>query len=114
VINMNELYKRKHRYAPFWLMTILMMVIFVIAISAHARVLCGDRNKMISSLESNYQESRAGLGIVADGSIVELFTAKSGTWTVLITRPGGPTCVIGTGNDWEMQHNPLKPKGSRT
>ena len=43
--------------------------------------------------------------------MVELFTAETGTWTILITMPGGPTCVLGSGQSWEGQIAPEKVVG---
>ncbi len=66
---------------------------------------------MIGSLDRDYQESRSGLGLASNGSVVELYTAKTGTWTMLITKPGGRTCVIGSGESWEPQSAPEKVAG---
>ncbi len=35
--------------------------------------------------------------------VIELFTAESGSWTILITMPGGVTCMMGSGEGWEDQ-----------
>ncbi|MEM1289582.1 MAG: hypothetical protein AAGH60_14615 [Pseudomonadota bacterium] len=37
--------------------------------------------------------------------MVELLTADDGSWTIALTIPDGPTCVIGQGQGW--QHIPL-------
>lgn len=63
-------------------------------------MICGERSKMVNLLARKYQESLAGRG-VASGGVIELFTSAAGTWTVLITRPGAPTCVLGSGDGWE-------------
>lgn len=76
-----------------------------------AQMVCGDRSKMIGYLGWDYQESRSGLGLAASGAVVELYTAETGTWTMLITKPGGNTCMIGSGESWEIQHAPKKVAG---
>lgn len=105
--------KREKAHAPFWMTVALVAAIFVSAfVSAPAMAqTCGDRSKMIGFLDRDYQESRSGLGLATSGAVVELFTAKSGTWTMLITRPDGRTCVIGSGEGWENQVAPKKPSG---
>lgn len=79
-----------------------------VAAPAQAQMVCGDRSKMVGYLDRDYQESRSGLGLASNGAVVELYTAKTGTWTMLITKPGGNTCVIGSGESWETQ---LTPQG---
>ncbi len=78
---------------------------------AEAQMVCGDRGKMTGHLDKNYQESRSGLGLSTNGAVLELFTANTGTWTILLTRPGGPTCVLGSGEGWELQQMPVPAKG---
>jgi len=30
-------------------------------------------------------------------AIIEVFTSKSGTWTILLTRPDGASCIVSAG-----------------
>ncbi len=85
-----------------------MAALVAAAAPAAAQIACGDRSKMIGYLDRDYQESRSGLGLASNGAVVELYTAKTGTWTMLITKPGGKTCVIGSGESWEYQLAPEK------
>ncbi len=73
------------------------------ASTAFAQTACGDRVKFTTQLEKNYNERRSGLGLTSNGGVIELFTAESGSWTILITMPGGVTCIIGSGEGWEAQ-----------
>ena len=70
---------------------------------ALGQTVCGDRVKLIAQLEKSYNESRSGLGLASNGHVVELYTAVSGSWTILITMPGAATCVLGSGDGWEHQ-----------
>ncbi len=97
------------RHAPFCL-TVALVAAFFMTTPATAQT-CGDRSKMIGFLARDYQEARTGLGLASNGAVVELYTAKTGTWTMLITRPGGSTCVIGSGENWEIQSTPKKLAG---
>lgn len=93
------------------LLAIVAAVVLLGATPTSAQVKCGDRSKMIGYLDKDYQESRSGLGLASNGAVVELYTAKTGTWTMLITRPGGSTCVIGSGENWEIQSAPKRLAG---
>jgi hypothetical protein len=36
---------------------------------------------------------------------MEVFTSRTGTFTVIVTSPKGPSCVVATGSAWEGIHN---------
>lgn len=61
---------------------------------------CGQRTTIVEWLEKQFDEKRAGIGISLEGRLVEIFTSGSGSWTVLMTFPGGPTCLILSGENW--------------
>ena len=85
--------------------TFVACVAFVPA-SAKSQQVCGDRAKIIANLGSDYKESRSG-----SGTVIELFTADSGTWTMLMTAPDGRTCVMGSGEGWEQTQRPKPVAG---
>ena len=66
---------------------------------------CGDRGAIVSRLERTYAETRTGFGLTADGRLLELFASPSGSWTILITSPGGPTCMATSGDSWRVPAN---------
>ncbi len=90
------------------LLAIVAAVVMLGATPTSAQTVCGDRSKMVGYLDRDYKEARSGLGLASNGAVVELYTAKTGTWTMLITNPGGKTCVIGSGESWEYQLAPEK------
>ena len=63
--------------------------------------LCGDRTALMSQLKGKYSERPKSMGLAANGSVLEVLTAKSGTWTILLTNPQGITCMIAAGDNWE-------------
>ena len=79
--------------------------------SAKSQQICGDRAKIIAHLGSDYKEMRSGIGLAASGTVIELFTADSGSWTMLMTAPGGQTCVMGSGEGWEQTQRPKPVAG---
>ena len=93
------------------LLAIVAAVVMLGATPTSAQMVCGDRSKMIGYLDRDYQEARSGLGLASSGAVVELYTAKTGTWTMLITKPGDKTCMIGSGESWENQLAPEKVAG---
>ena len=72
-----------------------------IALPALAEQPCGPRARIIDHLESKYGEAPSGTGIGSATSVVEVWTsAKSGTWTILVTRANGMSCILASGQDW--------------
>lgn len=65
------------------------------------QMVCGERVEIVNALEAGHQEKRTAGGLSGNGGLVELFTGNSGTWTLLLTLPGGPTCLLGAGEAWE-------------
>ncbi len=69
--------------------------------SAFAQAVCGDRSNIVDQLSGRYKERPAAVGVVSNGSILEVLTSDKGTWTILITQPGGITCMMSSGDSWE-------------
>lgn len=68
---------------------------------AAAALLCGDRAAIVGRLAGEYGESPVASGIAADGRLVEIFAAPDGGWTILYTIPGGPSCLLAAGENWQ-------------
>ena len=67
---------------------------------------CASRAKAISELSSGYDEIPVAAGLTEQGQMVEVFTsARTSTWTILVTLPNGMSCVLAMGEGWES----LKP-----
>lgn len=71
------------------------------AAPAGAQALCGDRDEIVSRLETGYKESASALGIAGTGGVVELYTSEKGSWTLLLTQPNGVSCLLAAGESWE-------------
>ncbi len=62
---------------------------------------CGPRASILDTLSRDYQESPAAMGVASGGSVIEVFTARSGkTWTILLTHPDGNSCIVAAGEQW--------------
>jgi len=72
------------------------------AASAQQQMPCGDRDELLAQLRSQYKEAPTGFGMTPNGAIVELLTSEKGSWTLLLTLPGGTSCLIGSGEGWEL------------
>lgn len=64
---------------------------------------CGDHARIVERLATGYGRSRQSIGVGADGNVVEVFASdESGSWTITVTKPGGLTCLVASGEAFQM------------
>jgi hypothetical protein len=63
--------------------------------------LCGDRDQILERLEQTHEEKPQALGLSGDGGVIEVLVSPEGGWTMLITYPKRPTCVVAVGEAWQ-------------
>lgn len=69
-----------------------------------AQAVCGPRDEILSSLARQYSENPRELGLSDTGSVIELTTTRDGkTWTLLMTKPDGTTCIVAAGEGWQPE-----------
>lgn len=83
----------------------LIFATLVFAIAApsivQARTVCAERESMISQLKKQFGESERGVGLSGAEALVEIWSSeKTGTWTIVMTRPNGIACVMASGQSW--------------
>jgi hypothetical protein len=71
-------------------------------ISASAQSQCGPRQELVKNLGEKYKESPVGRGLTQPGQVLELFASQSGSWTMVVTTPNGTSCLIASGENWDM------------
>lgn len=79
----------------------LFLAIVATARAQPPRVPCGERAALLFHLLDGYSEKPVAMGLDARGRVLEVLAAPSGTWSLLVTRPGGPTCLVMSGEGWE-------------
>ncbi len=86
--------------------TILTISTAFIAFSAlpndsFAQAVCGDRSAFVKKLKNGYEEKPVSLGLASNGSVIEVFASKKGTFSIVVTQPGGISCVVAAGDSWQ-------------
>lgn len=61
---------------------------------------CAQRDAVLERLSATYHEEPVSLGVTATGSLLEVLASPEGSWTIIITVPGGPTCLVSSGEGW--------------
>lgn len=82
--------------------------------AAHAQSgpACGARAAVIETLAQQYGETRRGIGIAANNTVMEIFaSADTGSWTIAVTLPDGQTCLMASGQGYEAIAEDLPARG---
>ena len=70
---------------------------------AQAQANCHPRDLVVTRLAERYGESRQSIGLAANNTVVEVFASlDTGTWTITVTRPGGPACLVASGEGFQV------------
>ena len=79
----------------------LVASLLVLAGAAQAQQLCLPHEKAVGRLQRYHGESAKGLGLGNRGrSVLELFVSDTGSWTILVTRTNGLSCIAASGENW--------------
>ena len=71
---------------------------------------CVPRAEALDALTARYGETRRGIGLDSRGTVMEVFAAEGGGWTILVTRPDGISCMVASGTGYEDLSEHLPPQ----
>jgi hypothetical protein len=75
--------------------------LFALTTPGIAATTCSDHESMVKILGKRYNEALSNYGVSGQKNLVEVFVSKVGTFTILVTRTDGISCVVATGDNWE-------------
>jgi hypothetical protein len=52
-------------------------------------------------LFDRYNEKRIALALTSGGQLLEILVSPKGSWTIIITQPNGPSCLVSSGDNWQ-------------
>ncbi len=61
---------------------------------------CAKRSAILKTLSTKYGEVPIGIGLTANGSVLELVASGTGSWSVIVTDTTGTTCPVAVGEAW--------------
>lgn len=82
------------------------------AAPASAAPPCAKRSDVVYNLAQKYSEIPAARGLAAGSLMIEVFTSAEGTFTIVVTRPDGMSCLIAAGTSWRHVDATLNDKES--
>ena len=63
---------------------------------------CASRPEILKQLSDRFKEAPVALGLAKNGSVIEVLTSEDGeTWTIMVSQPNGPSCLVAVGEGWE-------------
>lgn len=78
--------------------------------SAQTTLDCRTHDEMRAYLGKDWSEGRHALALGAWGGTPALYefyrNSESGTWTIVVNRPDGTTCIVGAGTAWDEVNEP--------
>lgn len=77
--------------------------IFILFLSfpASAQTVCGIHDAVAKKLNDGFNEQPTSGGLSNNGGMLEVYTSPDGSWTIVLTRPDGLSCLMATGEHWE-------------
>jgi hypothetical protein len=71
------------------------------AASPISEVICDTSPAMQQRLTSRLGSRREAMGLHGPEQVMELWTAPSGDWTMVVTYATGTSCIVAMGEDWQ-------------
>ena len=68
---------------------------------AGAQKMCSQHGKVIGQFAKVHKENPVAGGLTQDGRLIEVLSTDDGrTWTMVVSKPNGETCVMMAGEGW--------------
>ena len=67
---------------------------------------CRPYEEFAGKLLQQFGEVPIGSGIAESGAPMTFFASPDGTWTALLTKPDGESCLAAAGRDWKEGAGP--------
>ena len=86
-----------------YIFVLVLAAVLVIAAAGPATaqaVKCGPHDKVLDRLEKGYGEHPVGIGVTQQGDLLEIVASTGGSWSVVISKPNGITCLVAAGDGW--------------
>lgn len=93
---------------PFLLLAAVFAGSWTLPATAEQQALsCANRADMVELLARRFGEAPRAVGLANPSAVIEVFTSRAGTWTILLSKPDGASCIVSAGSNWE-ENPPLR------
>jgi hypothetical protein len=81
-------------------------VLFVASGAVGQTQICDQRKTVLGHLAEKYKEAPIAMGVTSTGSLIEVLTNGDGnTWTIIVSKPDGMSCLVAAGEGWRKIHS---------
>jgi cation diffusion facilitator CzcD-associated flavoprotein CzcO len=88
----------------FYLLSFGIGAMILAATHAQSAPTCADHATVVARLEGQYGEERQAMGLGTNNTVVEVYaSSETGSWTITVTQPGGPTCLVAAGDAFHLE-----------
>ena len=79
-----------------------LVAVFLWVVPAGAQgELCRPRAEMVSFLFDRFSEEPRAFGMIDQRALMTIYVSNSGTWTIVVTKTDGVSCIVAAGGLWE-------------
>lgn len=76
------------------------------AVAADPAAVCGPRQEIMKQLSKSFLEAPTAIGVTSTGELLQvLANPDRSTWTIVVSRPDGLSCIVAAGADWQERHD---------
>ncbi|MEM5476470.1 hypothetical protein [Pacificibacter sp. AS14] len=76
---------------------------FILPTALSAQQNCAKRDQVIARLASKYGEVRQSIGLAPNSGVFEIYASQdTGSWTILVTNTNGISCLVASGQAFEI------------
>ncbi len=68
---------------------------------------CAARVEVVQALASKYGETRQAMGLAATTQLMEIYASPTGSWSLTVTLADGTTCLVASGQNFDILSEPL-------
>ncbi len=73
---------------------------------------CAPRDGIVERLSDTHSETLTSRGLQNESTLIEIFTSpKTGSYTILMSRADGISCIVSSGTHWLNQTPVAAPEG---
>ncbi len=93
---------KRTMFTRFTATVLVAAAIFYPSVAAsQATLACAKRVDLVGFLSDHLSEKLSAVGKLDSDTVVEIYAAESGNWTLMISDISGRSCIILNGESWE-------------
>ncbi len=81
---------------------VALALLLAVRAPASAAPICATHKNVVEQLANGFSEVPIAIALTRDGNVIEVFSrGDRATWTIVMTKPDGTSCIVAAGEAWE-------------